>query len=980
MAGASSFLAILRIAGFFTAVWSVGKLAKFIGVSSIVFEMGIGLLLSPSLLGLMPPPYAECTFKNEFNSPYRKALYDCSSEAAEAAVLDEQHELRSLMEQRKEHSYGYCGDESKAYFALDGASTIGDLVEGAELDAYTACMSTECVAELTYLCGTEPDFFTLIGHTGVSMMIFESGMHFDFDKAKIVGPKACVVAVFGTFLPIIAAIIIMTYIFQYDLKYGIAAGVSLAPTSVGIALKLLLEAKRLQEDFGQAIITAAFVDDILSIVIFNIFFTSASGKFTFMGAIFPALIGMVFMVVGAGLGISFWPWMVENVLARVPPKKGISSLSRQDECMFLIMFVLLALYGAFTNFLGTHLWGCFIAGMSFAKIHHAHHVWVRQVKRITVWMLRIFFSCTVAFAIPWQGLFNLNSFVRGSVLGIFACIGTKVFCAFFMGEARWVIGWAMVGRAEFAYYIAGLAKSASPPLLDDESFSVVIWSLLYATIFAPFMFRKVLSKYSIRLAAKEASEGDVAKVHSTNSLGRGSVRDGDMSRSMSQSVPMESRTITMSRHSVGHTIMDGSRWGTNEELTAFRFQIVYPKGTQSCSVEDLAEIWQLLRKVGLYVTHMSQQCDKDTHFSDFTVQAEDGRELQEKELSFVQQALFEELKGVGAHLIFLPAMRALQSVCKLAKVTVIGDALTHEGRTSMQHMYGIVSAVVAKSFYILRGAVHLHGQSLVVELLIGHTRGLETDGEDKAETAEAPSSVAEISGSHVHLGARTLPDIGPEELDELKVRLDQAIPGRISTIVDPLTYAHGPLGGMQYDFKTLISTQMEELPACEIRFQFASFPHEALTGLMNVLDQEAGITLISATFDERQTECQMNVVIAKEDLSQAFEDSLLSKLAALASKMALSGSIDLANLNNPMQKRFVTVGVDNEIMLGSDMSPKLRSRTRSISDDKSPAAGKDKLEPISPKPAPVTVTVKNDVENQQVPEPVKEIITEGMSL
>ena len=36
-------------------------------------------------------------------------------------------------------------------------------------------------------------------------------------------------------------------------------------------------------------------------------------------------------------------------------------------------------------------------------------------------------------------------------MGIGPCILTKVVCAFFMGDARWVIGWAMVGRAEFAY-------------------------------------------------------------------------------------------------------------------------------------------------------------------------------------------------------------------------------------------------------------------------------------------------------------------------------------------------------------------------------------------------------------------------------------------------------------------------------------------------------------------------------------------------
>merc|ERR1711948_52920 len=76
------------------------------------------------------------------------------------------------------------------------------------------------------------------------------------------------------------------------------------------------------------------------------------------------------------------------------------------------------------------------------------------------------------------------------------CILTKVCCALFMGQARWVIGWAMVGRAEFAYFIAIMAKSLK--MVDDKLFAILIWSLIYATIFAPLIFRKVLTAFMQR--------------------------------------------------------------------------------------------------------------------------------------------------------------------------------------------------------------------------------------------------------------------------------------------------------------------------------------------------------------------------------------------------------------------------------------------------------------------------------------------------
>merc|ERR1719343_711034 len=124
-------------------------------------------------------------------------------------------------------------------------------------------------------------------------MIFESGMHFDFEQAKKVGGWACAVAVLGTCLPLLSGMGVIM-LFGYPLMDGFAAGTSLAPTSVGIALRLLHEAQSLQTYFGQAIITAAFVDDILSLMLYNILF-SIQGTITFM-TFLPLLLGVVFMI------------------------------------------------------------------------------------------------------------------------------------------------------------------------------------------------------------------------------------------------------------------------------------------------------------------------------------------------------------------------------------------------------------------------------------------------------------------------------------------------------------------------------------------------------------------------------------------------------------------------------------------------------------------------------------------------------------
>jgi Kef-type K+ transport system membrane component KefB len=341
--------------------------------------------------------------------------------------------------------------------------------------------------------------FTLIGHVGVALMIFESGMHFDFQKAKEVGPWACLIAVLGTLLPLVGGTGLAMAFGSPLFPNAIVAGTALAPTSVGISLKLLTEAKMLDKNFGQTIMTAAFVDDILSLILFNIIFSIGAGSVTFMHTFFPAIMGVFFMVVAVMLAIFLWPWLLKDVMAPYVRKfaKEKKKIPIEDEAIVAIMLMVLASYSVVTFFCGTHLWGCFIAGMSFACLGHdvfnAHELWERQTKRITAWMLRIFFACTVAFSIPLAELLSFEAFWKGTLMGIGPCIATKVFCAFFMGKSRWVIGWGMVGRAEFAYLIAQMGLAGG--MLDKELFSIVIWALLWATVCAPFFFGSVLHRF-----------------------------------------------------------------------------------------------------------------------------------------------------------------------------------------------------------------------------------------------------------------------------------------------------------------------------------------------------------------------------------------------------------------------------------------------------------------------------------------------------
>eukprot|EP01047_Picozoa_sp_COSAG01_P001301 COSAG01_NODE_28_length_36622_cov_14.695751_30_plen_963_part_00 len=132
--------------------------------------------------------------------------------------------------------------------------------------------------------------------------------------------------------------------------------------------------------------------------------------------------------------------------------------AKENRFILTMMFALLIGYGFVANEIGSHLLGAFIAGMSFCWMDPALMLWHSQVKRIANWLIRLFFGATVAFSIPIQIMMDGEALWKGALLGIGPCILTKIVSGVFAGDDKWVVGFAMVGRGEFAYLVAQTAQ------------------------------------------------------------------------------------------------------------------------------------------------------------------------------------------------------------------------------------------------------------------------------------------------------------------------------------------------------------------------------------------------------------------------------------------------------------------------------------------------------------------------------------------
>jgi Kef-type K+ transport system membrane component KefB len=149
--------------------------------------------------------------------------------------------------------------------------------------------------------------------------------------------RAFCVAIIGTFFPILLGVVLIWALGYPAYPDGLACGAALAPTSVGIALKLLGDAKKLHSDMGQAIVTAAFIDDIFSLIVLVILVSMAAGEITVWGSIRPFLYSFIFLGTGVYLALKVTPIYIPKLLHSIKHAKGAAFQQRDEAHLIMIL-------------------------------------------------------------------------------------------------------------------------------------------------------------------------------------------------------------------------------------------------------------------------------------------------------------------------------------------------------------------------------------------------------------------------------------------------------------------------------------------------------------------------------------------------------------------------------------------------------------------------------------------------------------------
>lgn len=401
----------------------------------------------------------------------------------------------------------------------------------------------------------KPDALILVGEFGLVLMVLEAGIEVDLNQVALVGARGVAVAFAGSLVPLGIGAGLAKLVFNMPVKSALAVGASLAPTSMGISLKVLQDGGVLSTPTGQLIIAAAVMDDVIALVLLSEL--EALRDPTPVNFIAPVVSSVCFIVVVGYSAVRIIPkLLVTHLLPRVP------KVHLEGVLLGLVFVVAYALMVVLHYGRSSHLLGAFLGGLCFCSLASMQHVWHVQVEKILSWLVRVFFACSIGFEVPIRDLWSGPVLARTGVflLAGLGKVGTGLFAKPFSAVEAAKIGFAMSAWGEFAFIVATASREAGT--LSHEDYSAVVLAVLLSAIYSPFAV-----KFAIDV--DKANKLKRMKSHSSGSsmgLDDPSVGRLDGGEDGFPSARAMSEKQVLHRVYYVSTIHCKSRWGLNDTV------------------------------------------------------------------------------------------------------------------------------------------------------------------------------------------------------------------------------------------------------------------------------------------------------------------------------------------------------------------------------------------------------------------------------
>ena len=341
--------------------------------------------------------------------------------------------------------------------------------------------------------GEEMNVLHVFSQIGVVLILFSSGMETDLDELKKSGLSASFIALAGVLVPMLLgtsfALAFMNGFSDYSpdkLLNAIFVGTILAATSVGITAETLKELGKINTKVGQAIISAAIIDDVLGIVALSIVSSVRDGGAAQIGITLLKTVGFFAFSIGLGILIRLYFKWEESKF----PHKRRTSIFALATCFFFAFCA--------EKFFGVAaITGAYMAGIMHSGLVDTNFVDRKIVVSGYMLFTPIFFTY-IGISADFSGfnanylLFALAFIVLGIAGKIIGCGLTAKAFGFNLRESA-TVGCGMIARGEVALAVYAAGSSLISPGGVDPLVAT-IFLIVVSSVICPIVLKALFKE------------------------------------------------------------------------------------------------------------------------------------------------------------------------------------------------------------------------------------------------------------------------------------------------------------------------------------------------------------------------------------------------------------------------------------------------------------------------------------------------------
>lgn len=325
----------------------------------------------------------------------------------------------------------------------------------------------------------------ILADIGVVMIIFTAGLETNLHELKKTGAKSVAVAAGGMIVPLVFGFLLAFLFnggFHFDkitLLKNIFIGVIFTATSITIAVQTLKDMGKLKSDAGNIILSAAILDDVITIIMLSLILGIAKGEMNIGVSIGKTF---AFFIVAIGLGLLLHK-LFKYLAIKFPRKRRIPILAL--GICFLYAFVAEYVFGI------AAITGAYIAGLIFAGINATGYI-ERKIDINAYMLFAPVFFAHIGIQATLDG-FNINTLWM--VLAFVSMgIASKAIGSYFASRLSkinrkdsMIISFAMIARGEVALVM--LQEGINAGIVSQDFFSVVVALVIISSLLTPILIK-----------------------------------------------------------------------------------------------------------------------------------------------------------------------------------------------------------------------------------------------------------------------------------------------------------------------------------------------------------------------------------------------------------------------------------------------------------------------------------------------------------